>query len=67
MMNRRALEQHLRQHGCQFAHHGKKHDFWINPINLAIAPLPRHRYIKRGTVRSICRVLSIPLPPEIKK
>jgi hypothetical protein len=64
-MNRRALEQHLRQHGCQFDHHGTKHDFWFNPTNIAIVPLPRHKFIKRGTVRNICRVLRIPLPSEI--
>ena len=64
-MNRRALEQHLRQHGCIFNHHGKKHDFWFNPMTLAIAPVPRHKVIKRGTVRSLCRILSIPLPAEL--
>lgn len=64
-MNRRTLEQHLRRHGCQFDHHGSKHDFWFNPRNSAIAPVPRHKYIKRGTVRSICRVLQVALPAEI--
>jgi hypothetical protein len=64
-MNRRAPEKHLRHHGCQFDHHGKKHDFWVNPSNSAIAPIPRHKFIKRGTVRNICRVLRIPLPAEI--
>lgn len=64
-MNRRALERHLRRHGCEFAHHGAKHDFWVNLSNLAIAPVPRHKNVKRGTVRSICRVLRIPLPSEI--
>jgi hypothetical protein len=64
-MNRRALEMFLRRHGCEFDHHGKKHDFWINRNNSAIVPVPRHKYVKRGTVRSICRVLRIPLPAEI--
>jgi hypothetical protein len=64
-MNRRALEQHLRRHGCVFEHHGRKHDFWVNPANSAIVPIPRHKFVKRGTVRSICRVLRIPLPAEI--
>jgi hypothetical protein len=64
-MNRRALQQHLRRHGCRFSHHGKKHDFWFNPANSAIAPVPRHQYVKRGTARSICRALRIPLPSEI--
>ncbi len=64
-MNRRALEKHLRHYGCQFDHHGKKHDLWFNPSNSAIVPVPRHPFVKRGTVRSICRVLRIPLPAEI--
>jgi hypothetical protein len=64
-MNRRALERHLRRHGCALAHHGVKHDFWVNPSNLAVAPVPQHKVVKRGTVRSICRVLRIPLPSEI--
>ena len=64
-MSRHTLEKHLRKHGCQFSHHGQRHDFWFNPANLAIAPVPRHKQIKRGTVRSICRVLKFSLPPEI--
>jgi hypothetical protein len=63
-MNRRALEQHLREQGCKFDHHGAKHDFWFNPANSAIVPVPRHKQIKQGTVRSICRVLRIPTPAE---
>jgi hypothetical protein len=39
-MNRLALERHLRDHGCVFDHHGNKHDFWFNPQNLAITPIP---------------------------
>jgi predicted RNA binding protein YcfA (HicA-like mRNA interferase family) len=64
-MNRRTLEKHLRHHGCVFDHHGKKHDFWVNPTNSAIVPVPRHTDVKNGTVRNICRTLRIPLPPEV--
>jgi mRNA interferase HicA len=64
-MNRRQLERHLRTHGCQLHHHGGKHDVWVNPSNLAQAPVPRHGRIKRGTVRGICRILGIPRPPGI--
>ncbi|HEV3255327.1 MAG TPA: type II toxin-antitoxin system HicA family toxin [Gemmataceae bacterium] len=62
-MNRRQLERHLRARGCLLHHHGGKHDIWLNPLNLAQAPVPRHRKIKRGTVRGICRILGIPRPP----
>jgi mRNA interferase HicA len=62
-MNRNVLEKHLREHGCEFDHHGRKHDIWINrPLKLSTA-VPRHRKLKRGTVRSICRALQVALPP----
>lgn len=61
-MNRAALERHLRSHGCAFHHHGGRHDIWVNMNNLRRAPIPRHRMIKRGTVKAICRQLGIPLP-----
>ncbi len=64
-MNRRQLERHLRAQGCLLHHHGRKHDVWVNPANLAQAPVPRHVRIKRGTVRGICRILGIPRPPGI--
>lgn len=64
-MNRRAFEKHLRDHGCQFHHHGGNHDIWVNPTNMVRAPVPRHRTLKRGIVRTICRKFDIPLPPGI--
>ena len=62
-MNRGELERHLRRNGCACHHHGGHHDIWANLAIGARAPVPRHRVIKRGTVRSICRTLGIPLPP----
>jgi hypothetical protein len=61
-MNRRKFEAHLRANGCTLHHHGAKHDVWINPANGQTASVPRHRQIKKGTVRGICRALDIPLP-----
>ena len=62
-MNRRKLEAHLRAHSCSLHHNGTKHDVWINPINGQLTSVPRHKQIKKGTVRAICRDLDIP-PPE---
>ena len=62
-MSRRELQQHLRGHGCHLDHHGGRHDIWINPANGNTSPVPRHNTIPRGTVRSVCRALDIPLPP----
>ena len=64
-MNRRKLEKHLRAHRCVLHHHGKRHDIWIHEPTLALAPVPRHFSLKKGTVRSICRLLGIPLPSGI--
>jgi hypothetical protein len=64
-MDRRNLEKHLRCYGCFLHHHGGNHDIWLNPRNLKQAPMPRHRKIKRGTARGICRILEIPKPPGL--
>ncbi|MBI2893962.1 MAG: type II toxin-antitoxin system HicA family toxin [Deltaproteobacteria bacterium] len=61
-MNRRALEKHLRACGCFLHHRGGKHDVWVNPATGAHSPVPRHSTIKKGTVRAICRGLSIEDP-----
>jgi hypothetical protein len=64
-MDRRKLEEHLRDHDCEFHHHGGKHDVWWNPATGDMASIPRHRTLKKGTARGICRDLQVPLPPEL--
>jgi hypothetical protein len=61
-MNRRDLEKHLRNCGCEFLHHGANHDIWWNPLTNTKSPVPRHTNVRRGTVRSVCRLLRIPKP-----
>jgi predicted RNA binding protein YcfA (HicA-like mRNA interferase family) len=56
------LERHLRQTGCVFFREGGAHTIWLNPARRKIASIPRHREIKEGTVRAICRQLEIPRP-----
>ena len=56
------LEAHLRTHGCQFEREGGNHTLWKNAVSGKVAPVPRHREIKDGTVRAICRQLQIPRP-----
>jgi mRNA interferase HicA len=56
------LERHLRQHGCLFHREGGAHTIWFNPIRNKLASVPRHREIKEGTARAICRQLEIPKP-----
>lgn len=63
-MKRRDLEKHLRNHGCEFYHSGREHDMWINLATLVQDAVPRHKEIKTGTARSICRQLGVPVPTK---
>jgi hypothetical protein len=64
-MERRKLEEHLREHGCEFHHHGGKHDVWWNPESGAMASIPRHKTVKKPTARSVCDDLGVPRPPNL--
>lgn len=61
-MKRLDFERHLREHGCTLWREGGAHAVWWNPANRQMAPVPRHREIKPGTVRMICKELEIPRP-----
>jgi len=63
-MKRRDLEKHLRQHGCVLNNHAANHDIWVNMINEAKSPIPRHNEVKWKTARVICKQLGV---PEIDK
>jgi predicted RNA binding protein YcfA (HicA-like mRNA interferase family) len=63
-VKRRDLEQHLRDHGCRFAGEGARHAKWHGPEGKA-STVPRHREIKPGTARTICRQLGVPVPPSV--
>jgi predicted RNA binding protein YcfA (HicA-like mRNA interferase family) len=57
-----ALEKHLRRNGCIFYREGGAHSVWHHAARGKIASVPRHREIKEGTVRAICKQLEIPQP-----
>jgi len=61
-MKRIDLERHLRGQGCLLYREGGEHSVWFNPSQRKIASVPRHREIKEGTVRAICKQLEIPQP-----
>lgn len=63
-MKRRDPERHLRNHGCRFAGEGSRHAKWRGPEGMA-STIPRHKEIKPGTVRTICRQLGVPVPPSV--
>lgn len=56
------VERHLRRHGCVLDREGAAHSIWLNLSPRKIASVPRHREIKDGTVRAICKQLEIPQP-----
>lgn len=63
-MNRKKLERHLTQHNCAFYGRGGEHDKWRR-LDLPLGTvIPRHKEIKHGTVKSICKDLGIPSPSE---
>jgi len=62
-MKRRALISHLQQHGCAPVREGASHSIWSNPQTGRSEAIPRHSDIKKHLARSICRHLSVPVPP----
>ncbi|MBL8828448.1 MAG: type II toxin-antitoxin system HicA family toxin [Planctomycetaceae bacterium] len=61
-MNRTQFEKHLRAHGCWRYVHGGRHDIWLSPTAAIPVAVPRHKEIKLGTARAICKQLGIPAP-----
>ena len=61
-MKRVDLERYLREQGCVFYREGGGHSIWLNPSLRKVASVPRHREIKNGTVRAICKQLEIRRP-----
>jgi len=49
------LERKLKDAGCYFLRHGKRHDHWFSPITGKMFPVPRHgpKEIPNGTVNRI--------------
>lgn len=63
-MKRRALLGHLQEHGCVPVREGGSHSIWRNPQTGRKEAVPRHNEIKKHLARSICRNLSLPIPPS---
>jgi hypothetical protein len=61
-MNRRQFLKYLAEHNCYEDHEGALHTIVKNFSNGCTSALPRHRELKRGTVRAICKDLEIPPP-----
>jgi mRNA interferase HicA len=63
-MKRRRLLRHLADHGCVVVKEGGEHTWVRNNTTQSRSVVPRHREIKPGTVRAICKQLGIPAPAE---
>ncbi|GDY21816.1 addiction module toxin, HicA family protein [Verrucomicrobiota bacterium] len=62
-MKRRALPSHLLEQGCAPVREGGSHSIWANPKTGRREAIPRHNEIKKHLARSICKNLSVPIPP----
>jgi len=62
-VKRRVLLGHLQEHGCVPVREGSNHSIWCNPQTGCKEAVPRHNEIKKLLARSICRNLSVPVPP----
>ena len=61
-MKRRALLQHLREHGCELLREGGRHSIYWNPATRRTSSVPRHNEIHDFLARKICRDLDISEP-----
>jgi hypothetical protein len=61
-VKRRALERHLREHGCELDREGASHSWWAAPGGKPRAALPRHKEIQYPLARKICKQLGVPAP-----
>ncbi len=52
-MARRRVEKALRDHGCTLTRDTGRHTVWTCPCRKHTAPVPRHRDVSAGVVKSI--------------
>jgi mRNA interferase HicA len=59
-MKRVDLIRAIEQIGCRLIRHGRKHDWYRNPLTGISQPVPRHREVQEHLARHIIRMLSNP-------
>ncbi len=54
-MKTKELERKLKEQGCYFVRHGKRHDIWYSTITHSHFPIPRHgaKEVPDGTLIDI--------------
>jgi mRNA interferase HicA len=60
-VKRRALIQHLEQHGCRLHREGGNHSIVVSPAGRT-SSVPRQTEINDDLAKKICKDLGIPLP-----
>jgi len=56
-MKRTELIKRIGKMGCVLIRHGKRHDWYQNPITKIAQPVPRHSEIKDSLAKHILKML----------
>jgi hypothetical protein len=56
-MKRQELIRRIEDMGCVLLRHGKKHDWYQNPITKTSQPIPRHTEITDSLAKHILKML----------
>jgi hypothetical protein len=56
-MKRAELLKQIGEMGCIFIRHGKRHDWYQNPVTKMAQPVPRHNEIKNSLAKHILKML----------
>jgi predicted RNA binding protein YcfA (HicA-like mRNA interferase family) len=56
-MKRRELIRQIEENGCILIRHGKRHDWYQNPVTKMSQPIPRHTEIKESLAKHILKML----------
>jgi predicted RNA binding protein YcfA (HicA-like mRNA interferase family) len=56
-MKRRELIKQIEEIGCLLIRHGKRHDWYQNPVTKMSQPIPRHTEIKETLAKHILKML----------
>jgi mRNA interferase HicA len=57
-MKRVDLIKAIEGSGCVLVRHGRRHDWYRNPVTGVSQPVPRHREVKEPLARRIIRLLT---------
>ena len=57
-MKKRDLIKEIEKQGCLLIRHGRRHDWYQNPMTNISQPIPRHREIKEYMAKHIITMLT---------